>query len=161
MTRRLTTVLVALALAGCAAQTLRYTPDQQPSGSPISADYRQLEDRLRVEIDTGGYRLEEAQILRADGVAVPARTIEHPGYRGGGSGLGLGLGVGSIGRSGGVGIGTGVGVGTTLGPGRAEGNTFADFPLAEAGPAPWRLRVKVVGVTPVVIVLDPDKPATR
>jgi hypothetical protein len=152
-------IVLALALAGCAS-TLRYTPDQQPSGVPISADYHVLADRLRVEIDTGGYRLEDAQILRPDGGTVRPQTIEHPSFRGGG-GLGFGLGVGGVhwGGGGGVGVGTGVGVG--IGSGRAEGNTVVFFTLDQVGPAPWRLRVKVVGTQPVDIVLDPGTSRAR
>ena len=155
--RALTLLLVAALLAGCAASTLPYAPAQQPAGFPISADYRVVGDRLRVEIDTGGYRLEDAQIVRPEGAGIPAQTIEHPGPRGG-SGVGVGIGIGSAGRSGSVGIGTGVGIGTTLGGGgRAEGSTLAWFPLDHVGPGPWRLRVKVVGVQPTDIVLDPAR----
>lgn len=160
MERALTALVLALGVAGCAASALRYRPDQQPSGVPLSADYQVLVDRLRVEIDTGGYRLEDAQIVRADGGTVQPQTIEHPSLRGG-SGIGIGLGVGGTrwGSGGGVGVGTGLGVGTTLGAGRAEGHTFVFFPLDQLGPAPWRLRVKIIGIEPVVIVLDPGKPA--
>lgn len=155
--RALTPLALAAAVAGCAAGTLPYTPARQPAGFPISADYRVVGDRLRVEIDTGGYRLEEALIVRPDGAGIPAQTIEHPGARGGGSGVGIGIGVGGASRSGSVGIGTGVGVGTTLGgDGRVGGTTLAWFPLDHAGPGPWRLRVKVVGVQPTDIVLGPQ-----
>ena len=37
--------------------------------------------------------------------------------------------------------------------------TLAVFRLADAGPPPWRLRVKVVGVDAVDIVLDPTAAA--
>jgi hypothetical protein len=33
------------------------------------------------------------------------------------------------------------------------GNTLAYFPLDQAGPVPWRLRVKVAEIEPVVIVV--------
>jgi hypothetical protein len=158
MPRRFAPIAGALVilLAGCAASTLPYTPERQPAGTPISADYELLADRLRVEIDTGGYRLEDAQILTPDRGAVRPATIEHPGPRGGsGVGLGLGLGGGRFGR--GVGVGGGVGVGTTVGGGRVEGNTVLYFPLEQVGPPPWRLRVKVVGVDPADIVLDPAR----
>lgn len=145
----------ALVLAACAASTLPYTPAQQPAGTLISADYQLLADRLLVEIDSGGYRLEDAQILTAGGSAVRPETIEHPAPRGG-SGLGLGVGVGG-GRYGGSGIGVGVGVGTTVGGSRAAGNTLAYFALDRVGPPPWRLRVKVVGVDATEIVLDPGR----
>jgi hypothetical protein len=143
-------------VGGCASP-LPYTPAEQPAGVRLAADYAVNAGRLRVEIDTGGYRLELAEILKADGSAVRAETIEHPGPRGG-SGLGLGLGVGSVGRTGSVSIGTGIGLGTTVGGGsRVDGNTVAVFPLDQVGPGPWSLRVKVVGIQPVVIVLDPAR----
>jgi hypothetical protein len=155
MPPRLRGVALALVLAGCAASTLPYTPARQPAGFPISADYKIVGDRLRIEIDTRGYRLEDVRVLRPDGAAVPAQTIEHPGPRGG-SGLGVGLGVGGAGGTGSVGLGGGIGIGTTLGgsPGVA-GNTLAYFPLPKVGPGPWHLLVKVVGVQPVDILLDP------
>jgi hypothetical protein len=148
-------VALALALAGCAS-TLPYVPAQQPAGFPISADYKVVGDRLRVEIDTRGYRVEDVRVLRADGAAVPAQTVEHPGP--GGSGLSVGLGVGGSGGSGSVGVGGGVGIGTTVGGGsRGAGTTLAWFPLSEVGPEPWLLLVKVVGVQPVDILLDPAR----
>jgi hypothetical protein len=62
-------------------------------------------------------------------------------------------------------VGTGIGVGTTIGEGRAEGNTVAFFSLDQVGPAPWRLRVKLVGIEPAVIVLGgasgPARPTGR
>jgi hypothetical protein len=142
-------------MAGCAASTLRYVPEHQPAGAPISADYTVAGDRLRVEVDTGGYRLEWAEMIRPDGSTLRAETIEHPGPGGGGTGIGVGIGVGSGRRTGSVGVGGGVGIGTTLGGGPPpEGNTVAVFPLAAIGPPPWRLGVKLVGVEPVLIVLD-------
>ncbi len=150
---------LAVVAAGCAASTLRYTPERQPAGILLSADYAVAGDRLRVEVDTGGYRLEWAEILRPDGREVRAETIEHPGVGRSGSGFGIGVGVGTARRTGSVGVGGGVGVGTTVGGGepRPEATTVAVFPLEAAGPAPWRLRVKVVGIEPVVIVLDPGQ----
>jgi hypothetical protein len=153
---------LACAAAGCAASTstLRYTPERQPAGFPVSADYGQAGDRVRVEVDTGGYRLEWAEIVRPDGRAVRAETIEHPGPPRGSTGVGVGLGVGSGRRTGSVGVGGGVGIGTMLGGGgpTAEGNTVAVFPLEAIGPAPWRLRAKIVGIEPVLIILDPARP---
>jgi len=123
---------------------------------PVSADYRVAEDRLQVTIATGGYRVEEAQIVRPDGTLVAPRRLEHPAPYGA-PGLGVGVGVGGgrgIGRD--VGFGVGVGVGIPVGD-RPARHTVAVFPLAEVGPAPWTLRVKVVGVEPVLIVLDPAR----
>jgi len=157
MSPRLRGVALALVLAGCATSTLPYTPARQPAGFPISADYKIVGDRLRIEIDTRGYRLEDVRVLRPDGAALPAQTIEHPGPRGG-SGLSVGLGVGGAGGSGSVGLGGGIGIGTTLGGSpRVAGNTLAYFPLPEVGPGPWHLLIKVVGVQPVDILLDPAR----
>ena len=152
--RRATTVLGLLgALAGCAAP-LRYTPVAQPAGVRLAADYRVVGDRLRVEVETGGYRLEQAWIVRPDGARLGPLVVE-PGAGRGGTGLGIGVGVGSVGGSGGVSIGTGVGVGTTVGGTPPASTTVAWFPLPEAGPAPWSLEVTVVGIQPTLIVLGP------
>jgi hypothetical protein len=165
MKRQLLLIVVTMALAGCGSSGLPYKPDH-PSGVPISADFSLLLDRLRIEIETGGYRLEDAQILKTDGTGVSPQHIEHPAPRGGsGIGIGIGVGGGSTGGRGGVGVGTGIGVGTTIGEGRAEGNTVAFFSLDQVGPAPWRLRVKLVGIEPAVIVLGgasgPARPTGR
>ena len=150
-------LLLAPGFAACAASTLPYTPVQQPSGTPISADYRVLTDRLRIELDTGGFRVEDALIVKPDGTLVLPRTIEHPslGPRGG---LGVGIGVGGGWSSGGgTQLGTGVSVGTGLGGARAARHTFVFFELDEIGPPPWRVRVNVVGVQPVEIVVATER----
>jgi len=146
-------LVFALVLAGCAT-SLPYAPAEQPAGVRLAADYRVVGDRLQVSIDTAGYRLEQAWILRPDGVAVGPLTVEPPSP-GGDTGVGIGLGVGSVGRSGSVSIGTGLGVGTGIGGGRGGRYTTAVFPLEAIGPPPWRLQVKVVGIQPTVIVLGP------
>jgi hypothetical protein len=134
-------------------------PARQPAGVTFSADYRVAGDRLRVELDTGGYRVEWAELVRPDGSALRAETIEHPGaLTGGGPTFGIGVGVGSSRRTGSVGVGGEVGVGTAVGGPALRGDTtLAAFPLAAAGPAPWRVRVKAVGIEPVEIVLDPAR----
>jgi hypothetical protein len=150
-----------VALAGCARATLPYTPAQQPAGATLSAAYLVVGDRLRIEIDTDGRRLEEAVILRPDGTAVQPQAIEPApasptGYP---AGVGIGIGGGSFG--GGVGVGTGVSVGFPIGSGsggRLEGTTLAWFPLAQAGSAPWRIHVKVAGAGPAVIVVGGPAP---
>ena len=75
---KLTTCLFALtiALTGCSTTTLPFKPVSQPAGVYLSADYVLLADRLRVEVDTGGYRLEDAQIVRSDNAVVRPQTIE-------------------------------------------------------------------------------------
>jgi hypothetical protein len=108
------------------------------------------EDQLRVEIDSEGYRVERAVLVReGDAEVTPEALVPPTAPRAGG--LSIGLGVGSGGGSYSAGSGIGIGLG---GP-RSEWTTLAVFRLGEAGPPPWRLRVKVVGVDTVEIVLDP------
>src|SRR6266540_6629012 len=147
---------LAVSLSACSAATLPYKPESPPPDVAISADYMILIDRLRVEIDTGGYRLEDVQIVKADGAAVRPQTIEHPPPGGSSIGFGIGMGGGSVGRGGGVGVGTGVGVDVPVGGGsRVQGNTVLYFALDQVGPAPWRLNVKIASTNPAVIVLPP------
>jgi len=149
-----------LSLTGCAATTLPYTPAQQPSGARVSAAYQLLADRLRIEIDTGGRRVEEAKILKANGAELRALAIDTapPVTTGSPVGLGIGIGGGTFGTRGGIGVGTGVSVGMPVGGSDIQGNTFAWFPLTEAGPAPWRLYVKLAGIEPTVILVGGPLP---
>jgi hypothetical protein len=154
------TLLALAALASCSRATLPYTPETQPSGATVSGAYMLLADRLRIEIDTDGNRLEEVKILRPDGSALYPQTIEHaPTAVYGGSGMSIGLGGGSFG--GGTATGVGVGVGVPLGGGstRVEGPSVAYFALDQVGPAPWRVHVKLIGIAPAVIVMGPTPPA--
>jgi len=162
---------LAVTLAGCASSSpsLPYRPLEQPPGATISAAYTIVADRLRVEIDGGGRRLERAQIVKADGSALEAQTIEYIAPGGGaGSPIGIGFGIGSFGGlGGGVSTGVGVSTGTTVGGGGSSGSAtaIASFPLAQAGAAPWRVRVKLQGTDPAdVLVGEPagsPKPAPR
>src|SRR5499426_974162 len=138
-----------------------YKPETPVPGPPISAAYSVTTDRLRIEIDTGGRRLERAQIVKTDGALLDTQTIEFtqaPSGGGYGSPIGIGIGIGSFGHMGG-GVGTGVGVSTTGvvggggGSGGTSGNTIASFALDQAGQRPWRLRVKLEGVEPFDIVV--------
>jgi hypothetical protein len=140
----------ALAVAACAGP-LRFRPEW-PSDLGVGADYRVKGSDLLVEIETAGYRLEEAVIVVAGGDPVPARRIVPPEARGG-SGLTVGVGVGGSGNVGSVGVGAGVGI--PVWGGRPTSHSLAEFPLDRIGPAPWRLQVKLVGHQPVVIVLRP------
>ena len=156
MRQRLGLLALMIGLSGCSASAvaLPYKPESPPTGPAMSADYVLLADRLRVEIDTGGNRLEDAQILKADGVTVRPQTIEQPpAYSEGGTGFGIGIGGGSFGRGGGVGVGTGVGVSVPAGAARVQGNTVLYFALDQVGPAPWRLSIKTSDTAPAVIVL--------
>ena len=144
-----------LALAGCASASLPYQPDPQPPGARISAAYQLAGDRLRIEIDTDGRRLEEVRILTAGGAEVRALAIDEAPVVSSGSpvGVGIGVGGGSFGGRSGVGVGTGLSVGIPVGGGSTaiEGHTLAWFALDQAGPAPWRVYVKLAGVPPTVI----------
>ena len=153
-----TLIIAIVALAGCASTSLPYQPDPQPSGAKISAGYQLAGDRLRIEVNTDGRQLEEAKILKANGAEVPAMAIDNPPTvvsPGSPVGVGIGVGGGSFGGRSGVGVGTGVSVGIPVGGGSTsvEGNTFVWFPLDQAGPAPWRVYVKLVGLSPTVILV--------
>jgi hypothetical protein len=153
MSRRLI-VATLLLLTGCAHATLPYTPEQQPEGARISAAYQLLADRLRIEIDTDQRRLEDIWIVKPDGTAVRATAIDNaPTVTGPGPSIGVGIGGGTWGRGGGIGTGVGVGVPVGSGPTRIEGSTFATFPLDQVGPPPWRVHVKLAGVTPTTILI--------
>jgi hypothetical protein len=162
--------ILMIAVAGCSSSTpapaptssnLPYKPEVPVAGPPISAAYTIVNDWLRVEIDTGGRRLERAQIVKTDGAFVDAQTIEYSASSGGGSWgspVGISIGVGSFGRMGGGGVGTGVGVSTGgvvggSGAPPAGANSIAAFPLGQAGPHPWRVRVKIEGIEPADIVV--------
>ena len=138
-------------LAGCAGP-LPYRPETQPFGATISADVSVREDRLLVRIDSEGYRVERAVLLRDGETEVVSESLVPPGIPPSG-GLSIGLGVGGGGGWGPVGTGVGVGSGSPY----REATTLAVFRRDEAGPPPWRLRVKVVGVEPVDIMLDPPR----
>jgi hypothetical protein len=166
-----TTLLAVTSLAtGCSSTHagLPYKPETPPAGYPISAAYRVVSDRLRVEIDTGGRRLERAQIVKPDGALLEAQTIEFTAPSGGmGSPIGIGIGMGRFGGMGGVSTGVGVSTGGVVGGGggSAGATTIASFALEQAGPRPWRVRVKLEGQEPIDIVVgEPEgspKPAPR
>ena len=142
-------VTALFAFVGCARPMLPYRPDPQPAGARVSADYQVLVDRIRIEIDTDGRRLEQAWIMKPDGSSVAAEALESPPVVVGPSpNISFGIGGGTFGSRGGV--GTGVSVGVPVGGGtRAEGNTVVWFPAEPAGPPPWTLYVKLAGIAPV------------
>lgn len=160
--------LLAAALAACSSSSagLPYKPAVQPSGATVSAAYTIVSDRLRVEIDGRGRRVERAQIVKPDGAVLEAQTIEYtPASGGGGSPVSIGFGIGSFGSMGG-GVSTGVGVSTggVVGGGGSTGevgSSIASFPLAQAGPSPWRVRVKLQGTDPADILVGEPGPAPR
>ena len=158
-------ILVAVLGAGCASSAapppymgLPYKPETPVAGAPVSAAYTVVADRLRVEIDTGGRRLERAQIVKPDAAVIEAQTIEFAPPSGGsyGSPVGFSIGIGGIGGMGGGGAaGVGVSTGGVVGGGGggSPGNTIASFALDQAGPRPWRVRIKLEGAEPVDIVV--------
>jgi hypothetical protein len=148
-------LVLALGLSACSTATLPFKPET-PSGA-LAADYMLLADRLRVEIDTGGYRLEDAQLVRTDGAILRPQFIESPPPGSGSSvGLGIGMGSSSYGRGSAVGVGTGMGVDVPVGTGnRVQGHTVLYFALDQTGPPPWRLDLKVADTAPATIVLPP------
>ena len=160
--------LLAGALAACSSSSagLPYKPAVQPPGATVSAAYTIVSDRLRVEIDGRGRRVERAQIVKPDGAVLEAQTIEYtPAAGGGGSPVSIGFGIGSFGSMGG-GVSTGVGVSTggVVGGGGSSsevGSSIASFPLAQAGPSPWRVRVKLQGTDPADILVGEPGPAPR
>lgn len=159
MGRRGIIVGAVLVLAGCARATLPYTPEQQPSGARVSAAYHLVADRLGIEIDTDGRLLEQAWIIKPDGASVAPQAVDAaPVVTGPPPTISIGVGGGTY--RGGVGVGSGVGVGVPVGSGssRVQGNTVAWFPLAPAGPAPWRVYVKLAGVAPTTILVGGPVP---
>jgi hypothetical protein len=155
----LASMLLAVTLTACSSisATLPYKPEVQPPGAFISAAYTMVGDVLRVEVDTGGLRLERAQIVKP-GAILEAQTIEYPMLAPAGPPIGIGLGVGTFSGGMGGGVGTGVGVSAPLGRGGLGGTSIASFPLAEAGPSPWRVRVRIQGNDPVDILVGEPAP---
>jgi hypothetical protein len=152
-------VILALALGACANPTFRYRPEPPLADGRISADYMLMADRLRVEIDTGGYRLLDAQILKSDGTAVRPQTVEQPPAGSGSSvGVGFGMGGANYGRGGAVGVGTGVGMEIPVGGNtRVQGTTVLYFPLDQVGPAPWRLSATIAETNPAAVIVLPPR----
>jgi hypothetical protein len=173
MRNRVVTMLLAGVLAGalsaCASSSsgLPYKPEVQPPGATVSAAYTIVGDRLRVEIEGGGRRVERAQIVMPNGALLEAQTIEYtPAASSGGSPVSIGFGIGgfsSTGGGGGVGTGVGVSTGGLVGGGGASevGSSIASFPLGPAGASPWRVRVKLQGIDPADILVGGPLPAPR
>ena len=170
MRNRVVTMLLAGVLAGalaaCSSSStgLPYKPEVQPPGATVSAAYTIVGDRLRVEIEGGGRRVERAQIVVSNGALLEAQTIEYtPAASSGGSPVSIGFGIGgfsSTGGGGGVGTGVGVSTGGLVGGGGSSevGSSIASFPLGQAGPSPWRVRVKLQGTDPADILVGEPGP---
>ncbi|HXH82705.1 MAG TPA: hypothetical protein VNN07_07225 [Candidatus Tectomicrobia bacterium] len=154
MPRPLLVALALAAVAGCSGATLPYTPEVQPAGADVSAAYRLVGDRLQIEIDPDGRHVEEVVIVRPDGSEVRAVAVDLlPRASGGGPYVGIGLGGGSFGGRGGIGVGTGVSVAIPPSAPSGGDHLLAYFPLDQVGPAPWRVRVRLAGAEPVVILV--------
>ena len=161
LARFVVTLVTLAAIAGCASTTLPYKPEVQPRGGRVSAAYQVVADRVAIEIDTAGRRLEQAWIMKSDGEAIaPDRIDVPPMVTGPPSTFSIGVGGGSYG--GGVGVGSGIGVGIPVGEGatRVAGNTFVWFPSATVGPPPWRLYVKVAGAEPTTFTVGSPSTST-
>ena len=159
MLPRLALVAALTVLLGCARTTLPYKPAVQPSGVQLSAAYQVVADRVGIEIDTDGRRLEQAWIMKADGSAVAPDSIDlPPTVTGPPPTFSVGIGGGSYGSGVGVGTGLGVGVPVGSGPTRIAGNTFVWFPSASVGPPPWRLYVKLAGSEPTTFTVGGPTP---
>jgi hypothetical protein len=63
-----------------------------------------------------------------------------------------------VSRGGGVSRG---GVGGGGGSSSEVGSSIASFPLAQAGPSPWNVRVKLQGTDPVDILVGEPGPTPR
>src|SRR5262245_46861212 len=120
-----------LVTAGCAG-SLPFQPERQPFGFNISADVRTTQDRLPVMIDSEGYRVEQAVIVRDGGAELPPESVVPPApMAAGGLSIGLGVGTAGWGSSGSYSVATGVGV--PLGTGPSPRTTLAVFRLDQAG----------------------------
>jgi hypothetical protein len=147
------TLALTTALTGCVGP-LPFQPERQPFGFTISADVRTTEDQLHIVIDSEGYRVERVALVGDGAAELAPETIVPPASPAAG-GLSVGLGIGSAGWGSGGSYSVATGVGIPIGTTRSPRTTLAVFRLDQAGPPPWRLRVKVIGVDPVEILLDP------
>lgn len=118
--------LSVLLLAGCASG-LPYKPTT--GDAPVSASHQLASDRLYVQLDTEGYRVESAQLVLASGVQITPETVHHPAR----------------------------GRGSSAGDDRSYGNTVVLFPATRVGPGPWVIRVKLTHFPAVEIALPAIK----
>ena len=72
---RVSIALAMLAVPAGARARFRIGRSASPSGATISADVRVTEDRLRVEIDSEGYRVDWAMLVRDGGVDVAPEVL--------------------------------------------------------------------------------------
>lgn len=142
----LSLIVFAAGLAGCGPQKLRYEPDPFiKSAKLLSADYTELADKLKVEVNTDGFRIDQVWVAVAGGGDVKPTQIEYD--KGGGGGVGFGVGVG------GGGGGVGVGAGANTGRGENIQRVYLYFDKAAVGPAPWSLQIKLMSMPRTTIVL--------
>src|SRR5262245_59283374 len=154
-------IIVALiVLASCARAPLAYKPEPHPPGVRNSAAYEIVAERVRIEINTSGRPLEQVWILKPDGSSLGPQEVEAPAVT---ANSGPSVSFGAAGttwghRSSGA---TGAGVSIPFGGGtsRVDANTIAWFPLVTAGPPPWQLYVKLVGIVPATFTVGGPPPA--
>ncbi len=155
-------LVVLIVLVGCSRATLPYKPEPQPQGARISAGYQIVGDRIRIEINTGGRPLEQVWILKPDGSSLGPQDVEAPAVASNpGPSVRFGTAGGVSGHRSAVATGAGVSFPFGGGSSRAESNTIAWFPLRTAGPPPWQLYVKLIGIVPTTFTLYPEYKSTR
>ena len=159
MVHRALLVVVLIVLVGCSRATLPYKPEPQPQGARISAGYQIVGDRIRIEINTGGRPLEQVWILKPDGSSLGPQDVQAPAVA---SNPGPSVRFGSAGAVSGhrSAVATGAGVSFPFGGGssRADSNTIAWFPRGPAGPPPWQLYVKLIGIVPTTFTVGGPPP---
>ena len=160
MAIRALVVVALLILGGCAQAMLPYKPEPQPPGARISAAYEIVGDQIRIEINTSGRPLEQIWIMKPDGSSLGPQSVDAPAVAANpGPSVSFGAASSTWGhRSSGA---TGAGVSIPFGGGtsRVDANTIAWFPLGTAGPPPWQLYVKLVGIVPATFTVGGPPPA--
>ena len=152
-------VVAVIVLVGCSRATLPYRPEPQPQGARISAGYQIVGDRIRIEINTGGRPLEQVWILKPDGSSLGPQDVEAPAVASNpGPSVRFGTAGGVSGHRSAVATGAGVSFPFGGGSSRAESNTIAWFPLGTAGPPPWQLYVKLIGIVPTTFTVGGPPP---
>lgn len=167
----ITLVVLSCTLGGCSSK-LAYTPEQGSPDVPVSVQHHQANGRMYVYVNSEGFPVESAVLVRSDGHLVQPAAIHRPaelsagikdgdysvsgGMYGGSQGVNRSgaFAGGGFGTSGALGTGgdARLGMGTTTSR-RDLAQTIVIFPLDGVGPAPWRFRVKIENYPDVSIVL--------
>jgi len=117
-------------MGGCNEYGYRYEPHPQVMYSPIHADYREQGDKVDILVDTDGLRLENIDVMNADGTRVKPMGIDYPAFS---SELMRGT------------------EDEIYGPDLAQGPTVAHFDKSAIGPGPWNVQVNILDVPPETI----------